>query len=332
MNLSTLEPGELACRDCGVRVDNPREVEEMISFEREWLMSNGYVHTQREEALTPVSRCPVCTERLQVAQRLVDEHPAVFERLGMAPTPLNIIEAALAGLDALGIFEQATRGLVSTDAQLRHLIQWMPQVGAASRFTANLVPIARVGFTNGPHSSGPGTCSAGRWGHLSTELKLALQEAYVGMLRARHDGPVDVEPPEDGARACLMCGIGTINVLRSRSYNVWGRRYEIEPSTVGGRPMPVPVAGYLCEKDRSLVEQYGVGLTALEHAVIDSMGLTMTIVGDVEIPWLLAWVALPEGTPPHKVPWAHIDTDMLRDQLERVNAGLPPLRIPVGHS
>ena len=258
----------------------------------------------------------------QVAQRLVDEHPAVFERLGMAPTPLNIIEAALAGLDALGIFEQATRGLVSTDAQLRHLIQWMPQVGAAARFTANLVPIARVGFTNGPHSSGPGTCSAGRWDHLSAELRAALQEAYVGMLRARHDGPVDVEPPEDGERGCLLCGVGTINVLRSKSYNVWGPRYTVQPSNVGGRPQPDDIAGYLCPRCRTAVASCAMGLTAMEQSIIEFTGIKMHLPGDVEIPWLIAWAALPEGTPPHRTPWAHIDLEKLRDQLERANAGI----------
>lgn len=240
----------------------------------------------------------------------------------MHPYPRDVIEGALVALDALGILKMFFEGMTSTDRHIQFLIDYLTRPGAESRFVVGVAGIVRVNYSSsGLHQTGPSICSASRWSHLTPDQKANLVEAYKQMLRARIDGPVDITPPADGPPGCLMCGIGAVHVMQSKSHGIWGSRIEVQPAVVGGDPVPEGRGGYICPRDRALVQTHGWGPTAAENSVIDFLGVKPRI--EVEFEPFKAWVAMPEGTPPNKTPWQHLtNLEAMREGLDKANAGL----------
>ncbi|HTN57838.1 MAG TPA: hypothetical protein VL043_06200, partial [Protaetiibacter sp.] len=65
-------------------------------------------------------------------------------------------------------------------------------------------------------------------------------------------GPVT--PPDDGARGCLLCGVGTLTGRLSEREMLWGDRREFGLAVLGGRGRAI---GYLCPSCRVALRDAG---------------------------------------------------------------------------
>lgn len=301
VNLRKLGAGELACAGCGIGIRST--VIEQVST------SFGTV------IVTTLSRCSVCSDRVHSAEELAQAHPAVVGRLGSIEYAISVIEASLGALDALAFSPTESLEMVRSDRLLRLATQYLPRAGSAARWSARFAPTIVFG-------ADPEAASVARWSHLSEKELNDLRTAFASFLKARIDGPVAVRPPADGAAGCLLCGLGSLTVMRSQANNAWGSICQAETHTLGGRPRPEPAVGYLCPVCRRAAEGVGsLGPTAAEVALIDYLGVRMRIEG-VQLPLFRAWIGLPEGSSSNETPWAHIaDLSRLRARLELANRG-----------
>jgi hypothetical protein len=138
--------------------------------------------------------------------------------------------------------------------------------------------------------------------------------------------PRRVAPPSDGADACLLCGVGWVEVEHGEGDDVWGELRRCQPGTVGGRPRPESVVGYTCPRCTEAIEEVGViGRSAMELAIVQYTGAKPSV-REFEIGGLRAWAALPAGTPPGREPWAHEDLATIKELIE--TADFASLSVP----
>jgi len=330
MNLTTLDPetSARACQVCGALVDDPTQVEEFEPevVEFEMIRGSGWIEVKPTTATIELTRCPDCQAIRDQAKKLVDAHPAVLRRRGDAAYQLLLVESALIAIYSLGpTLAMFVKGLTGSDRDLAMLIDRMSSSGGYARFSTNLVPVMRLGF-------GSRVCSTTRWSHISDERKQIIARAYADLIEERV-GPAQIPPPTDGLPGCLICGVGTIRSLRSRSAAAWGRLYEVEPSILGGHISPDNLAGHLCPDCRAEVERYGMGPTAMESSLFAMVGRARAEFHEDEWDWsvvrVVGWAALRPRPEPSEQRWAHVDIEGLRQTMAPVDPELRPLRITV---
>lgn len=329
MNLTTLDPDEArACQVCGVRVDAPTHVEEFLpeGREREMVPGSGWIEVDPTTIIVELTRCPDCLVIRDQAQKLVDTHPAVFRRRGDAEYQLILAESALIAINSLGpTMQMFVKGMTGSDRDVGMLVDHLASAGGYARFSTNVVPVTRLGF-------GARACSVTRWSHVSDERKQIIARAYFNLIEERV-GPAQVPPPSDGLPGCLLCGVASVPSLRSKSVAVWGRVYEVEPSTIGGYPSPDNEVGHVCPDCRAAVERYAMGPSAMESSLFSMIGHDRAEFDEDEWDWssvrVVGWAALRPRQEPSEKRWAHMDLEGLRTTLERVEPDLRPLRITV---
>ena len=317
MNLVKLQPGALACIDCGQAVDNPPPstiVEKIAEHQQLWINGQPASTVQLPgPKVTQVARCIICTDTRDRAQALADRYPQVVHALGYDGYGIELISGALTALDALGINAQGIEQATATDRILAITARRLAGVGAGLRWARMVEPVLMVDSSS---------CAAERWSHLEPEQVQEAQRVYIETLHARVDGPRWVEPPTDGPRGCLLCGVGGVRVLHSKSHGVWGALIWIHDlSVLGGRPQAEIITGYCCPECRVEVDQYGVGPSAMESSLVNSMRLQTKVIG-IEFPDLRAWVALPGNPRPNERRWGHVaDLDELKASIEKDSEG-----------
>jgi len=310
-----LPDGALACASCGDEVRHPSsEQTESMQLYRQQPHSAASRGIPTYPEIVLVSRCGKCADRRVLATALVERH-----HLGRVygNVAVDRVDAALAALDLLGIRGQ--RGIASltrTPAAIRELVAALAHIGGGASWSARLANDA-LWTASAPR----------RWAGVSTELRDAASEAYRELFHRRAEVPMPYAPPaEDGAvRGCLMCGRGTLTVKASDAKAAWGELRRVEVGNVGGKIGPKPVAGFLCPDCRESVELVGgaIGLPAIERAVLRHLGYRLSG-GTIERwPGVLAWVALPAGTEPNRMPWGHLPLASLARGLDRTMHVVP---------
>lgn len=296
-----LPEGALPCLGCGVAVPRASAVEQVVSY--------GVRAGRATADVCEMTRCPDCARTLARAETILAEHDRVRRVIGSRVIAVYRVESTLLALDALGVKDSQVDVLTSTDSALRLAIEHLAVIGAVARWSSRFAPIR-------DRSADPRTCAPKRWAHISDDIGQGLRDRYGALLRARTETPVPVPPPEDGAPACLLCGVGTITVLPSKAEDAWGRPWSATPSTLGGRGSR-PVRGHLCPSCTPAAENVGaLGPTATERALIHYLGVTISPMQSFGIAGLRAWAGLPAGTPPNETPWDHeSDLDALAEQL-----------------
>ena len=102
MNLVKLQPGQLACIDCGQAVDHPDPstiVEKIAEHQQLWINGQPASTVQLPgPKVTQVARCIICTDTRERAQALADRFPQVVHALGYDGYGLELVSGALTAL------------------------------------------------------------------------------------------------------------------------------------------------------------------------------------------------------------------------------------------
>ena len=299
-----LPEGAVACRSCGqaVRVVSSESVE-TITLRAPY---NGQGMPAGSDVNIPVTRCPDCANRRERARTLLNEHPQIARENGNVG--LDRIDATLAAFDAIGDSrDRMIAPLLATDDGLRDLLTTMAAYGAAASWSAG--------------SARPGMCEARRWGHVSEALKKEASHVHRDLVLRRMEVPTPTSPPADeGALAgCGFCGLGTLLVTPSKAAAAWGPTFRIQLAVVGGAGAD-PVVARLCPECRTSLRETGggIGIRAVEHALLRSRGYEPLTSWRVELTGVRAWAALRPGTKPNSVRWEHLG----QEQLARLEADL----------
>ena len=158
----SLPPGSLACAACGVAVKNPTRLEDVEVLGSQRMLQPGIVSVDYRSFGMRMTRCDACAETRARAEAIWKEHPRVVRPLGSPTYSVNLIEAALNGLDALGVKPERADKFATTDRDLRLLLNRMPSAGAGARWVNKFVSIMEW-------DANPETCSPSRWSHIRDE-------------------------------------------------------------------------------------------------------------------------------------------------------------------
>lgn len=296
-----LPESHLACLSCGQAVDMDRDdapaVVRLTMYGREQspestpLEQHFAGRIQGERDLEFV-RCTDCTDLENLAELVIDAHPAVGWAIGSRSIAVEQVETALAALSALGYAQRAPR-LTKTDADLRRLLRLLSHAGSYARWAARLVPVARW-------NADPTTCSAGRWSHLEydPDRALDLRQAFAQLLREVTEQPTPLPCPSGG---CTLCGVGTVAGLASRSDDLW--------IALGDG------AGHSCPTCWPAIVYAGVvGPTAGERALFEFLKVPVNRRSEFEAA-VTRWGSLPGNPAPNERPWLHLGdlTELARD-------------------
>ncbi len=301
----------LACRDCGRNVSLPTKIDTLVARGRERRLPGGALVVDEHPYALDVSRCAVCLERRSRAAGILDGHPRVGRGIGSRDYALDVIDAALIALDASGIEPERAEKYAATDRDLRLMIDRLTSIGDGATWAAQFTPVIRLDAVL--------VSSDERWLHLNPDYAQVIRDRSAAFFMALIETNVAVEPPEDGARGCLLCGVGTVEALKSRAESAWGnRRWQASVLSLGGSLGPEATYGYLCLTDtRVVTEVGGLGPTAVERAFTTYLGEPLLI--GWELTNVSAWISLPAGTPPNAEPWAHQpDHDAVRESVQEM--------------
>ncbi len=290
-----LPDGALACRDCGLAVEQPR-VKERIQTAN-WRNDLGNVPIE-----VKMTRCDECTLRHLHAEQIIAANPQLRRRLGSRTYAVGRVASVLVVLDVLGMPASHADGLLSTTTAALQAIEVLAARGGGLCWSSG---------TDVTKRADQGTIE--RWGHLADADRGLARDSYAAMLRERIQVPRPVPPPD--SRGCMLCGVGHV-ITRRDAAEVWGEERSCDPAALGGTG-PERVYGFLCPScARSAEGSAGLGPTAMERALMDSLGIDNPRARHAELPGLKAWAALPEGTPPNAKRWAHVpDLDDLQRRL-----------------
>jgi hypothetical protein len=316
------QPDCLPCVDCGAGVDNPTRIVMLQATAREVqlggpggprIVQDGYWEYK-------ATRCDRDQTRLWRAEGLADEHPAVVHKLGAKQHAIEMIDAALIGLINVGRDHDEWQQFMRTDRDLLRLVRRLAPHAMRMRWSADLAPISRLGSDSFFPDRPP-------WAHVADEQHQALRDAFAPVLWDQLGLPRKIVPPEDGARGCLYCGVGHLDVSADAGEEVWGQPRKARPGTLGGRPSPDARKGYLCPSCTKAVEAVGVmGPTSLALAFMTHLRVTAPA-PDFWLPGLQAWSVLPETTETNAEPWGHIPNQSdVRDMIR--GAGPADLATP----
>lgn len=309
-----LGPNEMACMTCGVAVPGPHRRKDVEGFGTTWklLIPGSPKAGNTPVAAVMMTRCADCRALRQLALTLLDEHPRVQQGVGSRSIALDRVENALAALDVLGQAAPTLR----TDHDLRLLID--PDRGLATGGVAWRSEYANSSWQK--PADVPRRAASARWAHVGQEQRQALRDGFAAMLRARTERPRTYAPPTDGPRGCLLCGVGTVVALPSRSTEVWTVA-SVPARALGGRGGGgSTLHGYLCPACSSAVEEAGgVGPSAMELSLRRHLGVRQRGYGgpgEVQLVGLVGWGALPGPVAVNAMRWQHVDAEEARSLLE----------------
>ena len=302
---STEAPVSLACRWCGVDVQQPdparTEVLHVYGPRYQSDVARGLPAAPAEIAVT---RCDACTDRRARAEALLAACPRVERAHG--DVALDRLDAAYAAFDIAGMLKRSRMlaNLTDTDERVMELIDSMAPLGAAGSW-------GRLGGT-APASK--------RWSHIKEELADEIHRTVARLMRRSVEFPFPFAPPRGALPGCLLCGVGTLLVKESDAVEAWGPEHSARPETLGGPPQPEPIRGHMCPACTNSVEAVGaIGMPAAERALLNFLGYGAVIGNRLEFTdRFRAWVALPAGTETNATPWAHLRLDRMRANLEKL--------------
>jgi hypothetical protein len=299
----TLPADHLACLVCGVAVASPPEAERVALsvWGRADTPFLPHVKANAPPSEVMMTRCAACIGVHERARAVLASHPRVEWAIGTVA--LHQLECALDALDALAaqpgrMLSGRVEALTESDAAVRALLTALTTPGAMARWAARFAPVTL-------RDAAPDSAATSRWAHLSDGHVKALRDGYAALLRARIQVPGPVRPP-DGA-GCLLCGIGSVQVVPSRAHEAWTWR-RVRPSVLGGKAGPEPVDGYLCPACvRAVVAVGSIGPTAMERALLAHLGVGQRSLSATELVGLVAWCAVtPRPSEPNARPWEHV--------------------------
>ncbi|MDO7881785.1 hypothetical protein [Antiquaquibacter soli] len=299
------------CRVCGkiVKRPDPSRAETVLVYGPEFrsAQARGVPASPAEVAAT---RCDECADRRRLAASLLAQHPRVQRAHGSVA--LDRLDAALAALDVGGVLRRGrlVNDLTATDDDLAELILRMAALGALASWS----------------SRGQLEGATKRWAHVRADLLADVRAEQTRLVRRLVEFPFPFTPPGADAgecAGCMFCGVGTLMVRESEALAAWGEQRRVDPSVLGGRHRPQPIAGHLCPPCRRAVEQVGaMGIPAVQRALLRHFGYTVTLGRALDFHGSLrAWVALKSGTPANRTPWAHMGPSMKEQLLDLERRG-----------
>jgi hypothetical protein len=339
-----LASGWLACLSCGQAVLRNAAAETTPAgapIVLETYGRHGAQPTARPHSAEVVlTRCQVCADRLQMAERVVDSRPRLAARFG-PDNAVHRLSCALDGLAALG-YDPATAtktAVVPGEAEVLALIRHLTVPGAQSRWASRLVPFLAA-------DADLRTCSPSAWAHVKLGQRRELRTGYAALLAervARNAPPINLAPPPVPATevylgqrlvtpaACLFCGIGQQSVPAVEVEQAGGRiaaaqqvwtRHTITPGQMGGALSPEALVGHLCRVCAAAVRHVGsIGPDALERALVAHLApqqIGMLGYDNLRVPGLVGWavLAVTRQAPPNTRPWEHLrDLAAVSEQL-----------------
>lgn len=299
-----LRDGWLACCACGIAVEPPFTDDSIEVFT---------IFAGRYEAEVQMSRCEVCTAIRDAAVDLMRAHPEQRARIGSPEIAAYRLELALSALDAIGINDPARIDrLTDTGGDIRRLIEFLAVPGGWAQWSAKFSPRPEPGLS-------ASSAAAARWSGVSAEARRDLKAAYLALFAARTEKPVKALcPSEDGQPSgCMLCGVGAVMALRSRADYQWVEM-SADAVTIGGRDAPDSLDGCVCPTcDRAIDSAGGVGQSAMRLSVLALLGIPGHLQAVSQIDGIVGWGVL-RGAVPNETPWAHVDLNELRAEVERL--------------
>jgi len=301
----TLPEGALACRSCGVgvREPDPSRADPLLIYRA---VLPGYprdLPVPYDEV--PLTWCNRCTARRATAEALLADHPRVRAEHGSVG--VDRLDAALAALDVCGFRgtgDSMIGTLTATDDALRVTIARLAPIGASCSWGVRAIP---------------GHAAGRRWSHVPAEQRRSAVDESRVLFRRQFESPALVPPPDDGARGCLICGVGHVRARPSDRARAWGQRFDWDVSHLGGRPRSERAIGYLCTADRLALRDNGnaIGVAVVERALLEHLGYLLLDGAHFTRDLGAAWITRPPGSEPNREPWGHLDLARIRRGLDR---------------
>ena len=333
-----LPKGWLACRTCGVAVQQTADLGEEIHLtSRGRAVEGAAAMTDAVQNQQPIplvfGLCADHRRTQELATQLIDvsNHPAYRDLMACALDALSFI--APQTVEHMAFLDH--EGLNALSTKLGHL-------GAQARWVSRFVPVTA------PEADSR-TCTPRAWAHLMPGKRTDLRQAYAALLKeraARNAAPVPIPPPPVGyltgeipiEGGCLFCGVGhqmvpAVTASREGPQNLarslWTPK-RTGTQQLGGRASPDWLSGHLCQVCAEALEHvHAMGPSALERALVAALapqGIGKLGWGQLDVKGLIGWGALvararqadpPEPDPrPNTKPWEHLgDLDELRQRL-----------------
>lgn len=301
-----------ACRSCGIAVldPDPSTVERFNVVGLATALQHLQPTQVQKRREVTLARCETCQRVLDAARALLNDHPRAARAMGSRDVAEWRLSGALAVFDLLGMKVPQMRD----DRAVLLAVDALAVAGIEALWSRQYVPLWRDGAT-------PGACAAGRWAHVSTEMRSNAREAAGSFLRRLIEQPRPVPCPAaaDGSpQGCLVCGVAEVMALPSLAARAWMPR-QVTASNLGRKKNPNEMlSGHLCPACSALAREFNsVGPSLMERSIIRATGWTRRSLTAFELGNLKAWAV--SAQPPVATPWAWCDLKGLRRRLERAS-------------
>lgn len=294
-----------ACFSCGIATDGP----DVVTVEPMAVDGGAFPGRPRNANLPSVSfgRCQPCTERHELAGRMLDADPRAVARIGSRSIAAHRLECALDGLAAVGM--KMPKAGESVGPLIEHLLT----PGGGARWSFAFGPIRMP-------EADPSASNAEPWEHV-TDLQ-AIRDGVARMLAERFAStqPEKQVAPPSPSVACLFCGVGTVEASALRVARLGGLEQAAErlwkpinadAHTFGANRRTKRVEGHLCADCANAADTEGaIGHRAMRLALMRHLKATgrrrdLALVQSGELEGLTPWAVLGESEPNAK-PWDHL--------------------------
>lgn len=290
-----LPMGSLACMACGVAVNTREAAQAGVGVEVVTAMGRVNNISRRVDNIllfeTELTHCAECAAISARAVTLLGMHPRVRAEIGSLSIALDRVEGALLALDVIG----QPAPTISTDNELRLLVEHLLPVGSTLRWSRRFSQVL---------TGDVGTCSSSRWAHVTEGQRQETHDDVDEYQRVRDEKPELFGPPAGGLRGCLLCGVGAVLAMPSRSGEVWTAE-NVSTGVLGGRLSAERVDGYTCPTCSRAVDEAGsLGATAMERSIVLHLGVQRLSMTVPKLVGLIGWAAL--GGEPNDESWSHL--------------------------
>lgn len=290
----------LACRACGVDVDEAESLGEPVEIE---------MGGRRQFAI--LGCCRDCAAREVLAEQAAAAHPRLAARHGNQ-LPAKVA-ACLHGMHLLAIAgEDLQVARLDDEAGLKAMVHRLTAPGRAVLWQTTVAVLSgEIGAARKP------------WEHVDQDKLLRLAEANRWLVRDRIAATREPlpHPPPFGPPGCLFCGLAEIMVPAieveraggpDRLHGYW-HYLRCSSHVLGGPRDPQPVDGHLCGTCQEAKTSVGaVGQPAITKAFSAYLrALGEPGLPDVDPPSFAAlWLREREHGRPlagNRTPWAHLE-------------------------